>query len=229
MELHTLSRRILLRDGVLIAMGILLYGCTMTVTRYMPDGTPYTVEEEDWVQTLAAVFLLLLLLGVLAASAQDDDESSSLDDNESPMEDNGKIVLANAGTTRGVPILESEDIVSVVDCEGRLLATMDASEHITYHDLEGAVSLLRAAQIQQLREPVAARLRQDGFGRYRIENLICSCDRQDGDCEVLYRQIKSKLYKVTVRRAVGNSVDVQIACHTPPREHFADDGGLLAS
>ena len=75
-EVPTCGRRLFLFKSVLAAG---LAGCTKSVTKYRADGTPYTVEEDDWVATLAAVILALLAIGAIAvvAGSNSDDSSSN--------------------------------------------------------------------------------------------------------------------------------------------------------
>ncbi len=75
MRARIVSRRAFLNDAALAAFIACLSGCTSTVTRYRKDGTPYTVEEEDELKTLAGVVLFLLLVGAAVASKRDDESS----------------------------------------------------------------------------------------------------------------------------------------------------------
>lgn len=210
MESRIVSRREFLNDAALVALAISLSGCTKSVTKYRPDGTPYTEEEDDWVGTLAAVVLFILVLAIIASN-KDDGSSQHYDgDWQDPRGDEGKIRLASMGSKRTLPIGGAVEKVSVTDCTGKLLVTADVFEHVEHQDLEAAESLLASAQIFNLQKPIVIRLLQDNFSSYRIKHIGLLQEPSDGDFNVFYRRIKGKLYKVKIRTLMGNSVDVEI-------------------
>ena len=211
MRSRIVSRREFLNDVALIALAISLSSCEKSVTKYRPDGTPYTEKEEDWVGTLAAVFLLILVLGVIAAGNRDDESSLHYDgDWQDPREDEGEIRLASMGSKRTLHISGAVEKVSVTDCTGKLLVTADAFEHVEHQDLEAAESLLASAQISNLQKPIVIRLKQDKLNLYRIEYVRSLEKPSGGKFRVVNRQINGKLYEVKVFTYLGNIVDIEI-------------------
>ncbi len=65
-------RAVLLVLTPLIAVGLVGTGCTSQETRYKPDGTPYTEEEFDPLQTVGALLLIGLVLGAAQAADEED-------------------------------------------------------------------------------------------------------------------------------------------------------------
>jgi len=214
MKSRIVSRREFLNNSALVALAISLYGCKQSVTKYRSDGTPYTVEEEDPVKTLAAVVLFLLILGAIAASrrAQDDDKTSLNyeDDWQYPRGDEGKIRFVSMDSKCTLPIGGAVEKVLVTDCSGKLLVTADAFEHVEHKDLEAAEFLLASAQISDLQKPILIRLKQDKLNLYRIEYIRSLKKPSGGKCRVVNRQIDGKLYKVKVFTYLGDIVDIEI-------------------
>lgn len=210
MKSRIVSRREFLSDTALAALAISLYGCTKSVTKYRADGTPYTEKEDDWVGTLAAVFLFIVVLAIIGSNR--DDESSLNDEGEwqDPQGDEGKIRLASMDSKRTLSIGEAAEKVSVTDCSGKLLVTADAFEHVEHKDLEAAEFLLASAQISDLQKPILIRLKQDKPNLYRIEYVRSLKKPSGGKCRVVNRQIDGKLYKVKVFTYLGNIVDIEI-------------------
>ncbi|MBW7989268.1 MAG: hypothetical protein FVQ84_04525 [Planctomycetes bacterium] len=210
MKSRIVSRREFLTDTALAALAISLYGCTKSVTKYRADGTPYTEKEDDWVGTLAAVVLFFVVLAALAASNSD---SSSLNDEgewQDPQGDEGKIRLASMDSKRTLPIGGAAEKVSVTNCSGKLLVTVDAFEHVEHKDLEAAEFLLASAQISDLQKPILIRLKQDKPNLYRIEYVRSLKKPSGGKCRVVNRKIDGKLYNVKVFTYLGNIVDIEI-------------------
>jgi len=212
MKMKSVSRREFLSDAALTALAACLPGCTKSVTRYRQDGTPYTVKEEDWVGTLAAVFLFILALGVIAASRQDDKKTSSNyeGDWQDPGEDEGKIQLASVTSKRAWPVGNAKQKVSVKDSKGKLLVTADAFERVEHHDLGTTAHLLANAQISNLDQPVVIRLKQDKLNLYRIEYIRSLKKPSGGKFRLINRQIDGKFYKVKVFTYLSNIVDIEI-------------------
>ena len=211
MRARIVSRRRFLNDAALAALAISLYGCTKSVTKYRPDGTPYTEEEEDWVGTLAAIVLLLLVVGAIAARNRDDESSLHHEgERQDPEGDEGKIRFVSMNSKRTPPIGGAVEKISVTDCRGKLLVTADAFEHVEHQDLEAAESLLSSAQISNLQKPIVIRLKQDKLNLYRIEYVRSLEKPSGGRFRVVNRQIDGKHYKVKVFTYSGNIVDIEI-------------------
>lgn len=210
MKSRIVSRREFLSDTALAALAISLYGCTKSVTKYRPDGTPYTEKEDDWVGTLAAVVLFIVVLAIIGSNR--DDESSLNDEGEwqDPQGDEGKIRFVNMDSKRTLPIGGAAEKVSIADCSGKLLVTADAFGHVEHKDLEAAEFLLASAQISDLQKPILIRLKQDEPNLYRIEYVRSLKKPSGGKCRVVNRQIDGKLYKVKVFTYLGNIVDIEI-------------------
>jgi hypothetical protein len=211
MRSRIVSRRAFLNNAALAALAISLYGCETSVTKYRSDGTPYTVEEEDPVKTLAAVVLFFLIIAAIAASRRDDDSSLNYEgDWQYPREDEGEIRFVSMDSKRTLPIGGTVGNISVTDRTGKLLVTADAFEHVEHKDLEAAESLLASAQISNLQKPIVIRLKQDKVNLYRIEYVRFLKKSSGGKFRAVNRQIDGKLYKIKVFTYSGNIVDIEI-------------------
>lgn len=211
MRSRIVSRRRFLNDVALAAFITCLSGCTSTVTRYREDGTPYTVEEEDELKTLAGVVLFLLFVGLVVASRQDDESSLHYEDDwQDPQGDEGKIRFVSMDSKRTLSIGRAAEKVSVTDRTGKLLVTGDAFKRVEHKDLEAVESLLVSAQIYSLEKPIVIRLKQDKVNLYRIEYVRSLKKPSGGKFRVVNRQIDGKLYKIKVFTYLGNIVDIEI-------------------
>ena len=210
MRSRIVSRREFLNDAALVALAICLYGCTKSVTKYRPDGTPYTEKEEDWVGTVAAAFLLILVLAIIGSNRNEESSLNYNGDWQDPREDEGEIRLASMGSKRTLPIGGAVEKVSVTDCKGKLLVTADAFERVEHQDLEAAESLLASAQISNLQKPIVIRLKQDKLNLYRIEYIRSLEKLSGGKFRVVNRQVNGKLYKAKVFTYLGNIIDIEI-------------------
>lgn len=207
MRSRIVTRRGFLNDAALAALLACLSGCMKSVTKYHPDGTPYTEEVEDWV----AIALLFIVLGVLAASKRASDSSLNYEgDWQDTREDEGEIRFVSMDSKRTLPIGGAVGKISVTDCSGKLLVTTDAFGHIEHQDLEAAESLLASAQISNLQKPIVIRLKQDKLNLYRIEYVRSLKKPSRGKFRVINRQIDGKLYKINVFTYLGNIVDIEI-------------------
>lgn len=222
MKSRIVSRRGFLNEAALAALAISLYGCETSVTKYRPDGTPYTVQEEDPVKTLAAIVLLLLVVGAIAASRRDDESSLDYEDDwQDPQGNEGKVRFVSMGSKRTLPIGGAVEKVSVTDCRGKLLVTADAFEHVEHQDIEAAESLLASAQIFNLQKPIVIRLKQDKLNLYRIEYIRSLKKPSNGKFRLINRQIDGKPYKVKVFTYSGNIVDIEIIPQIPSHQSVA--------
>ncbi len=211
MRSRIISRRGFLNDVALAAFIACLSGCTSTVTRYREDGTPYTVEEEDELKTIAAIFLFLLVIGAIAASRRDDESSLHYEDDwHDPQGDEGKIRFVSMDFKRSLFNDGAAEKVSVTDHAGKLLVAGDALEHVEHQDLGAVESLLASAQISNLQKPIVIRLKQDKVNLYRIEYVRSLEKPSSGKFRVVNRKIDGKLYEVKVFTYLGNIVDIEI-------------------
>ncbi|HSV98678.1 MAG TPA: hypothetical protein VLI39_00790 [Sedimentisphaerales bacterium] len=216
MDLQDVSRRLFLGQGAMITLAMVLSGCTRTVTKYRPDGTAYTEEEEDWGQTLAAVLLGLLLLGLLAAAAAGDDESSDAgwddeqDRSRRGRENDVKVHLASAGSNRNPSARDTETDILLLDNKGSLLAAMDAARHVTLYNVDSVGSLLKNGEIENLDRQIAIRLRKDNLNRYLIDHLCIARNPSGEEGKVFYRRVRGELYRIKVITGTENSVELQI-------------------
>ena len=166
MKARTIPRREFLNStawaALIAAAG--LSGCTKTVTKYRPDGTPYTEEKDDWVATLAAIVILCIVAGVMAASKNNDsDGRSSMDYNGNrlfPEDDKGKIQFASMTSRRIMTGDKAVEKIFVTDNKGKLLVTADQFEHIENQNMEMAKSILATSQIFDLQKPIVICLKQ---------------------------------------------------------------------
>jgi hypothetical protein len=210
MKSRIISRREFLSNAALAALAISLYGCTKSVTKYRPDGTPYTVKEEDWVGTLAAVVLFFIVLGAMAVANSDSPNLNDEGELQDPQGNEGKFRLASSNPKRTLPIRGTVEKVSVTDRSGKLLVTVDAFENVEHKDLEAAESLLASAQISDLQKPILIHLMQKNPNLYRIKYVRSIKEPSSGKCMVVNRQIDGKLYKIKVFTHLSNTVDIEI-------------------
>ena len=216
MKERIISRRGFLNNAAIAALMAVagLSGCTKTVTKYRPDGTPYTEEEDDWVATLAAIVIFFIVVGAIAvARSRDDDDESSMNYNGKrlfPEGNKGRIQFANMDSKQTLLSSRAVEKVSVTDGKGKLLVTADQFEHIEQQDLGVAKSILAASQISNLQRPIVIRLKQNNLSLYRIEYIRFLEKPSLSECRVVKRQVDGTLYNINVFSYSGNIVEIEI-------------------
>jgi hypothetical protein len=220
MRLKSVSRRKFLSDATLMTLAACLAGCTKTVTKYRPDGTPYTVKENDPVASLAGVVLLLLLLAAAASSKSNKSSMNHQEDGQDPRDEEGKVHLASATSTHR-PAEDMGQEVSIADSKGRLLASVDSFERVEHHDLATAKRLLASAKVFSLGRPITIRLRQETPASYRIEDVHILGKPPCEKSKVLRRRIKGKLYEVRVHTNTDGNVRIEMVLESHSKQGVA--------
>ena len=213
MKTKILSRRNFINKASLSALAVCIFGCTKTVTRYRPDGTPYTEDVEDPVATLAAVVLLLIIVGAYAASKRNSDDGYSLnekDDWEYLPNDKNKIWAASMVSENNISVPEKGEEISITDLSGKLLAVANGYVSVKNKDLTSIKSLLSSENISNLQKPVVIHLRQDKLNVYQIENIKHLDKSSRGQCRIVERTIDGQSYKIKVFPFSDNAVDIEI-------------------
>ena len=215
MRSKIISRREFFNNIALVITAACVSGCTKTVTKYRADGTPYTVEEEDPLATLAAIVLALLVVGAIAASKRNKDDDSSFnseDEWKNPLRDGDEIQLASMTSKCALPASNTNEGISIKDSKGTLLIMADASEHVTYRNPEAEKSLLTLAQISNLQKPILIRLKQDDLNSYSIKQIRpLRKSLSQNNLRVLHRLVREELYEIKVHDDVDGYMDLEIA------------------
>ena len=213
MKKKSVSRREFLSDAALMTLAVCLSGCTRTVTKYRPDGTPYTEEKEDPLLTLAGVILVLLIVGAVAASRNKSSSSrNDKNDRKDSPEDEGEIQFASVNSKRAWPVRNANYGVSIKDSEGKLLAITDKDERIKHHDFEAIANILASANISNLDQPVLIRLKQEKSNSYCVEQISPVQKPSGNDSSiVLKRLVKGKPYIIKVYSDREDCLDIEIA------------------
>ena len=211
-----ISRRGFLNKAAIAALMAVasLSGCTKTVTKYRPDGTPYTEEEDDWVSTLAAIVIFFIVIGAIAVARNNDDDGESSMDYDGnrlfPEGDKGRIRFASMDSRRSISGDESVEKVSVTDSKGKLLVTADQYEHIEHQDLEVAKSFLAVSQISNLQRPIVIRLKQNSLNLYQTEYIRLLEKPSVGKCRTVRRHVDGTLFNINVFNYSDNIVEIEI-------------------
>ena len=211
MKSQIVTRRGFLSKAAVAILPAALCGCTSTETRYRPDGTPYTVEQEDDLKTLAAVVLIIILIALWAAAKRaNESDPSSNSAEKKPIEKEDDITLANAR----IHVDNGCECISIADCEGKVVARLNGSGSIEYNNLGIVAKSLFAGedQIHFPNHPVAIHLEKDDTGQHRIEHVraIQKLSLNDDSSEVLSHSIEGRFYVSRMRKVSGGIV-VEVA------------------
>jgi len=213
MKTKILSRRNFISNAALSALAVCLLGCTKAVTRYRPDGTPYTEDVEDPLATLAAFVLLLIIIGAYAASKRNEDDSYSLNEQgdwQYSPNDKRKIRPASMVNEHNIPSSETEERISVTDSNGKLLAVANGYDNIQHKDLSALESILSSANISNLKRPIAIHLKQDKSNVYRIDSIKYLNKSSSGQFRIVERNIGGQIYKIKYFQCSENAMDIEI-------------------
>ena len=215
MKSNIVSRRSFLNRTVCAALAICFSSCTKPVTRYRPDGTPYTEDVDDPVATLAGVVLFCIILGAFAASQNKDKDKNHYNMNDEkyrqkPRINERKFMLTSMVTKNNMTMCGTVDRIFVSDSKGRLLIKADASANILNKDLEVAESLLASAKISNLKKTVVIRLQQYSLGHYRVTQIGSLNRVSDGQYTESDQEINGKIYKIRTCNCPDNVVGIEI-------------------
>ena len=208
MKSKIFSRREFLNNAALVVFATSLSSCTKTVTKYRPDGTPYTEEVEDWM----AIALLFIVLGALAAARSSSGSSQNdEDERKDPLDEEGEIRFASMTSKSARPVRDTKEGITIKDSKGTLLIMADASEHVTYCDSESGKSLLTLAQISDLQKPILIRLKQDDLNSYSIEQIHpLRKPLNQNNFKVFHRLVREELYEIKVHDEMDGYMDLEI-------------------
>ncbi|MBN2589586.1 MAG: hypothetical protein JXA96_06980 [Sedimentisphaerales bacterium] len=213
MKRESISRRQFFNNIAMTAFALYVSGCggyKKSVTKYHEDGTPYTVEEDDPVAALAAVVLLIIVIAIVAgvdAANDDDDTSRNIDNNELDLNGNRRKFQF---VSNNISSVHNNEKLCITDSNGNLLAVADGSENIEHGNLKVIESLLKSAEISDIKKPVNINLKKGNSGAYEIENIQSLKISSSGQYLVIRRNIDGKLYNIKVFPCSDDVVNIEI-------------------
>ena len=192
MKREFISRRQFLNNIAMTAFALYVSGCEgykKTVTKYHEDGTPYTVEEDDPVATLAGIIILVIVIGLIAAyksSNEDDDTSRDIDNDKWDLGGNRqKFMFAS----NKISTVRNNEKFCIADTNGNLLAVAEGPENIEHGNIN---------------------LKKGNSGVYEIENIQSLKKSSSGQYLRIKRNIDGKLYNIKVFPFSDNAINIEI-------------------